>query len=174
MASNRELKEEASALAAKLGIEISTEGSNNAGLTELVARLTAQVEARDNPAPRTTVAGGAVRAAPAVSEDTAPAPEEAPELEAEDLEEADTDPGPEPAPPTPVDGDANNGYQGGPPQRAGAKPARMYPYSVAPGKALCCTPRGILKPGAEVRACDFVDGQKQLDHLVERGLVVRG
>lgn len=49
---------------------------------------------------------------------------------------------------------------------------RTFPYAVAPGKSIS-TPRGLLDAGAEVKP-DDVGGQERLDHLIEKGAVVRG
>ncbi len=75
----------------------------------------------------------------------------------------------------PVDG-ADDGTLGGPPPRAATaqrSPQSRYDYSVAPGKSIT-SPRGVLGEGTEVFVADFSDGQKQVDYLVQRGILVRG
>jgi hypothetical protein len=82
-------------------------------------------------------------------------------------------PPPSPATRPPVDGAAQDSLGGPPPPKPPPTPRKpRFPYSVAAGKAIT-SPRGVLGPGDEVRLSDFSDGQKQLDYLVERGLVVK-
>lgn len=99
MPSNRELSEQAAALAVELGVEAKTQGLNNAGLTALVAELNAQLTAKSSPAPDAPAAP-----APAAAEAPAPAPEQ---------QQQQT---------PPVNG-ADDGTRGGPPRAAAAQPA---------------------------------------------------
>lgn len=148
MASNKELIDEAEALSRELGLEVPrTQGLGNTSLTELVAGLR---ERRDSKA---AAQGGASR--PSAAPAGAPPPPAAKQ------------------PRPPVNG-ADDGTTGGPPQKAAPKPAKTrFPYAVAPGKSLT-TRRGVLGPGAEIRPADVADGEKQLEHLVGRGYVVKG
>jgi hypothetical protein len=168
---NRELRERADELAAELGIDISTDRMNHAALTELVARLEAQREAKATDAPVTPTATGAVRAAPAADERAVPVAKPRPTVERKAAKSAPT---------LTVDG-AADAAEGGPPKPKPppAEARQRYPYTVAPGKTIQC-PRGDIRAGREIRARDLVSdtkdlakGEKALAEFVARGVVVK-
>jgi hypothetical protein len=172
MVTNRELRERAEELAAELGIEISTDRMNHVALTELVARLEGQREAKGTDAPVTPAATGAVRAAPAADERAVPVAKPRPTVERKAAAK--------PAPTLTVDG-AADAAEGGLPKPKPPQPEakQRYPYTVAPGKTIQC-PRGDIRAGREIRARDLVydtkdiaKGEKALAEFVARGVVVR-
>jgi hypothetical protein len=99
------------------------------------------------------------------------------------------DAGAPPPPPPPVVDGASAGENGGaPPPPPPPAPALVHPYQVAPGKALTVK-RGVLNEGDAITLADLdaslkkpgatddekrQAAEKQLDHLVARGFVVKG
>lgn len=148
MASNKELAEQAEALAKTLGIEAKTQGLGNQALQALVNDLTAKTSAAAVPAPGAT-------------DESTPEPTPDP---------------PKPPEHKPFDGAGDNGSGGAPPEPT-PDPPLVHAFQVAPGKSLS-TLRGILKPGEEVDAATFsVDpkaGQATLEELLEKGYLLKG
>lgn len=151
MASNRELRREASALGVALGVDVSTQGKNNAELAAIVDGLRARANAlekkledavsKDDMRP----AGGGAK--PKTLESEAVKPDEAEEPRA---------PEPKPAPVTPA-----------------VRKASTHPYEVASGKDLMGTLKGTIRSGQEVRARYLPGGQAQLDEYVSKGIVLK-
>jgi len=163
MPSNRELKREAEALGEELGVSVDTAGLNNAKLVDLVSELKAKrgdapVESHEPEQPRVS---SLTRAASRPAE---PEPFEEPEPSAP---EPQTEP--DPPAPEPVNGAPE---MGGPPDPKPAAPALKYPYTVAQGKA-CTSLRGILGPGQQANPEYFSGGQRTLDQLVDKGIVIK-
>jgi hypothetical protein len=152
MASNKELAEQATALAVELGITVETEGLKNAALHELVAELQTRL-------------GRSPAAAASEAPSDAGGPPEPPAGEG-------TPPPPAKPKRAPVDG-ARGSDAGGPPEPPKPPaPKLRHPYQVAPGKSLT-TLRGVLGPGDEMRATDCADGVEQLERLVAGGYLLK-
>jgi len=172
MASNRELRTEIASLSAELGEGVSTDGLNNAKLTELVETLRAK-KALQAASPL----GGAVRRAtgdksPAGSEESVPG-------DASDgaaAPEADTgaqDSAPEPEVPKVANG--TGGAEKAPPvvdkDTSEAAPSKGG-YVVAPGKAIV-TRKGVRAEGARVTEGEFAHGPESIRYLASKGYLVR-
>lgn len=91
-------------------------------------------------------------------------------------------------PPAAVDGASAGENGGAPPPPPAPAPALVHPYQVAPGKALTVK-RGVLNEGDAITLADLdaslkkpgasdeekrQAAEKQLEHLVARGFVVKG
>ena len=74
--------------------------------------------------------------------------------------------------PTTVDG-ASDGAEGGPPAESKKDKGPRYPYAVATGRSITSLV-GILDAGDEVKAEHLSGGKETLEHLVKRGVVVKG
>ncbi len=164
MPSNKELIEEAKAIAAKLGLEVTTEGLNNAKLTELVADLKAKEAAASGaseatkpaaaaPTPR---AGGAQRSTSSTK--TAAAQPKPPLVDGAGPTKLGGPPPPPPPPPAPA-------------------PRARFPYAIAPGKSITSR-KGVLGPGEEVlpryfNEADEAAGMKVIEDLVAKGYIVK-
>jgi hypothetical protein len=150
MASNKELTEQALALASELGVTVQTDGLKNEGLVALVASLAEQKAARPAAPP------------PAA----APPAGEAPPVAAPPAEGTRA----------PIDGAADpnaGGLLGGPPPAAPqAPPTTAFEYAVAPGCSIACA-RGLLNEGDEIRASDVGGGDERLAELVASGHVAK-
>lgn len=160
MPSNRELRSEIEALSEELGVSVSASGLSNAKLTELLEDLKAK---REQPRLSSLTRGPSVPAPSPVVEETieenpSPTPPPAPPA-----------PDPDPPAPPPVNGAPE---MGGPPAPKPKAVDRSYPYTIAPGKS-CTSLRGILGPGKQAKPEYFSGGQKTLDHLVEKGIVIK-
>lgn len=201
MASNRELRDEAEALALQLKTEVDTKGLNNERLTELVESLRARVAAANEAPTEPPEAQPEIE----IEIERTGAPPEEPEPEPSDS--PPQMPAPEegaPDPLRPMDHPAVVGDDepiGGPPVRqAPLKPIPVtppvpvepvngaaeevqaqpendgryrWPYSVAEGRTIRCA-RGTLGAFDRVKPTDFAGGQRELDELVKSGHVIKG
>ncbi len=158
MATKRELKERASALAEKLGVDVQTDRLNLEGLTALVAELEAKAAG-----PASEPESAPVEAPlPVVASEPAPEPE-APVVEAEAP--------PFEAPPAAEPTDAvlamrERAAEAAAIRKAGAR------YAVADGRSLYCARAGGggLRAGEAIRPTDFTP--ERLQHLIDIGAVV--
>lgn len=151
MASNRELKREASALGAVLGVEVSTQGKNNAELAALVDGLRARANAQEDAVSKDDMKPAGGGAKPKATD-----PEVA-KLDEEKPPESSR-PVPEPAKTTVA---------------PAVRKASTHPYEVAPGKDLMGTLKGTIRSGQEVRARYLPGGQAQLAEYVAKGIVLQ-
>lgn len=153
MPSNRELTNEAQELAQTLGVDADTRGLNNAGLSDLVSGLRAELHKRGG---QQLVNSGTEQSEPVDSEtDRGPTSDTVP----------DTSP-----PPEPLDGSVGPYVGGDPVPRKSKFKKPKHPFYVLDGKSIVVH-RGVLGPGDEVKASDFANGEEQLDLLVERKYV---
>ncbi len=158
MKSNKELREEIESLAKQVGIEQpDTERLGNPALTSLAQKL--RDDLAQQAASGSTSASGATGASGGATGATGA-----------------TASGATPASPPPVNGDVTADNAGQPPERLLPGTPLPYvprfPFEVAPGKSLS-TLTGILVAGQEITARD-VGSEKQLEHLVEHGYVLKG
>jgi len=157
MPSNKELTDTALGLGQKLGVEVVTQGLNNAGLVALVEELTGEFAATlpsDGKAPSVIPAAGGQGTLPSVvaASDAvaAVAPVASPDI---------------------VDG-SDEATVGGPPQ-PGTLPAQRYNYMVAEGKSVTTRrgPVGAFQPISAQELGDGNAGEEVLQGLVASGHV---
>lgn len=161
MASNRELMAQAETLAKELELPPPRLfGMTHDALAQLVEDLQARLAKRALEAAATAPAP-----APKADEKPAPAPTPPPAA-AVRVAAAEPDP-PKAIPPPPLDG-ATGKLAEVPP----TPPPAPQGVSVAPGKSITSL-RGMLAPGTVVTAKDFTHGQKTVDDLLSKGILVK-
>jgi hypothetical protein len=153
MATKRELKDRASALATQLGVDVQTDRLNHEALTALVVELEAKA-AGPTAEPES---------APVEPPACVPEPEPAPEPDAPVVEAAAT--------PTPESASEPSAAVLAIRERGAARKAAKR-YVVAPGRSLFCARAGGagLQAGSPIRPTDFSD--ERLQQLIEAGAVV--
>jgi hypothetical protein len=181
MASNKELVEQAEALAKDLGIEAKTQGLGNVALQQLVADLTAKAGEGSGGAPevkppepplvpqvtapqvRPPFDGAGQNGSGGAPEVKPPEPPLVPQVTAPQVR-------------PPFDGAGQNG-SGGAPEVKPPEPPLVHTYQVARGKSLTSL-KGILGQGAEVKPEyfneDLAAGQATLEDLLSKGYVIEG
>jgi hypothetical protein len=154
MATNRELRDEIASLSAQLGEDVSTDGLNNAKLSDLLAQLRVKAVGMH---------GGARRVEP----EAVPSEPRAPQVPS-----VPTD---DPAPGTPGEASPDGPPEGSsqPPDAPPAPPtSKAGVFKVAPGKDLV-TFKGVRPAGTVVSPREFGDGENTMRELFEKGFLVK-